>query len=995
MRMVSTKAFGAVIGILWSAHLTLGQQAEYNHPELSWFTVETEHFAVHFHAGAEHTAQEVARIAEQIYQPVTQLYGYRPDGKVHFIIKDYDDNSNGAAYYYDNKVEIWAPPLDFEMRGTHSWLPNVVTHEFCHLISLGAARKATRRIPAIYLQAVGREEERRPDVVLGFPDRIVSYPLPMTIIPMWLAEGMAQYQVASARHDLWDSHRDMILRTAVLSDEILSLDAMGVFGNNSLGNERVYNQGYSLVKYIADRFGEDALRRLCAALRQPWQFGMNGALQHVLGISEQQLYADWVAWLKARYEEQMRPVRKTPRAAEVVVSKGLSNVHPRWAPDGTRYAYVGTGDRDYLSQTALYVREGTTSSEKVLVRGVQGQVSWSPDGRQLAYARRRLCAHGSRLLDLHVYDVVRKRETRITTALRARDPDWSPDGSMLVCVVGKDGTDNLCLQHADGSSRRYLTDHKDGQTVYGPRWSPDGQRLVFAQGREHGRSIMLMDVASGAVQVLVGEGDARDPSFSPDGQWIYFSWDRTGIFNIYRLNLATSMVEQVTNVEGGAFMPDVRASGELLYSFFAADGYRIALQSASSQPPVAQLPLGAVEVPEAGSPELVLTVSAPDTLTLRMARPYRMTYSQLTFLPRAMLDYGRLKIGSYFYSSDVLDRYSLLGGFGVNLARDIDAFAIFEYRRFAPTLFLELYAFSLHMDERIEILEGEPLLPVKLRFNVLEAEMGCRYWLFDALLLRAVYSHAQYTSKIADFYFQNRRWWSPANTYFIGNRFGLDCELDLVRRAVDSEIAPAGGRKVRLSYRYELNKFFEGFSTDNPYGTVQEKYTPYNYHWLQLDWQEYLRVPVSRHALGLRLRAGYIDRPVDSFFNFFAGGLEGMRGYSYYSIEGRKMVLASANYRFPLWRNLKRKVLQVTLDRAYGSLFADWGNAFNGQLEPRDFKRDVGLELRVEAYSFYGYPTRAWVSAAYGLDRFTNISTGHRHGGEWRYHFGVAFAFWE
>jgi len=145
----------------------------------------------------------------------------------------------------------------------------------------------------------------------------------------------------------------------------------------------------------------------------------------------------------------------------------------------------------------------------------------------------------------------------------------------------------------------------------------------------------------------------------------------------------------------------------------------------------------------------------------------------------------------------------------------------------------------------------------------------------------------------------------------------------------------------------------------------------------------------------VRRRGGYIDRPVDSFFNFFAGGLEGMRGYSYYSIEGRKMLMASVNYRMPLWRNIKRKVLQLTLDKFYAGLFADWGNAFSGRLDVRDFKRDVGLELRMEAFSFYGYPTRLWLSAAYGLDRFTNLSTGQRYGEQWRYHFGLAFAFWE
>ena len=116
------------------------QLQDYNHPELKWRTIETEHFYVHFHQGAQRTASLVAKIAEDIWKPITALYDYVPDGKIHFIVRDHEDDSNGAAFYYDNKVEIMAPAMDFALRGTHNWLRNVVTHEFSHMISLGAAR---------------------------------------------------------------------------------------------------------------------------------------------------------------------------------------------------------------------------------------------------------------------------------------------------------------------------------------------------------------------------------------------------------------------------------------------------------------------------------------------------------------------------------------------------------------------------------------------------------------------------------------------------------------------------------------------------------------------------------------------------------------------------------------------------------------------------------------------------------------------------------------
>jgi len=176
----------------------LEAQERYNHPELKWLSFETEHFKIHYHEGAEWTAQETAHIAEAIYGPVTSLYDYEPDAKTHLYLKDYDDFSNGITYYYDNKIELWATPLDFLLRGNHSWLHDVITHEFTHIVTLQKAMKLPRSIPAAYFQVIDYEDEKRDDVVYGYPRVIASYPIPGIIMPMWLAEGVAQYQFPQA-----------------------------------------------------------------------------------------------------------------------------------------------------------------------------------------------------------------------------------------------------------------------------------------------------------------------------------------------------------------------------------------------------------------------------------------------------------------------------------------------------------------------------------------------------------------------------------------------------------------------------------------------------------------------------------------------------------------------------------------------------------------------------------------------------------------------------
>jgi len=230
-------------------------QGWYNHPELDWQTIETEHFLIHYHTETKRSAEEAAAVAEKIYKPVTSFYDFEPDTKTHLIIEDVDDISNGAAYYYDNKILIWALPLDFDLRGSHRWLNNVITHEFTHIIQIGAAMKYPRRFPASFIQLLNYEDEKREDVLYGYPNILMSYPLPGVSVPPWLAEGTAQFMYPGANFDFWDSHRDMIVRDRILHDNLLPFEAMNAFGKRGIGNESTYNQGFMFCSWMVEQYG--------------------------------------------------------------------------------------------------------------------------------------------------------------------------------------------------------------------------------------------------------------------------------------------------------------------------------------------------------------------------------------------------------------------------------------------------------------------------------------------------------------------------------------------------------------------------------------------------------------------------------------------------------------------------------------------------------------------------------------------------------------------
>jgi hypothetical protein len=1008
-----------VLGMMTVAY---AQPEDYNHPELKWKTIETEHFFVHFHEGAERTGKLVAKIAEDIFGPITALYLYEPDGKMHFIVRDHDDYSNGGAFYYDNKVEIWATAMDFELRGTHNWLRNVVTHEFAHMISLGAARKMTRSVPAFYFQWLDYEKEKRPDVLRGYPNRIVSYPLPMTVLPPWFAEGVAQYQLPGLDYDQWDSHRDMLLRTATLENKLLTYTEMQAFGKNSLGNERVYNQGYAMTGFLAERHGLETLRRAIKNMKNLFRFSFDGALKKATGKDGAQHYQEWKKHLQEKYAHQLRAITANKVEGRLIVKEGMGNFYPRWSPDGDQLAFLRSGGSDYLS-TALVIADVKKGKDEVAIKnsvrsGVSHGMAWSPDGQRLVYSRKAgTNKYGSDYYDLYVITANGKNEKRLTDGQRAHSPDWSKDGATIAFVINRDGTENLSLIDVDGKNYRKLTTFQNGEQVFRPQWSPDGNHLLFAMSRGNGRDLYTLEVANGKLTtVLADSADSRDPAYSPDGKKIYFSWDVTGIFNIYSKALTGNErePEQLTNVIGGAFMPSVNREGNLAFSSFYADGYRLALLE---NPAPLKREQGLYLTERGGDGAKLASSrrsgSVPDIDLSRIKhtgyddtqiphyeiKPYRQHFSRLALLPRVTIDYGTVKLGTYLYSGDMLGKYGFIGGFAINRDRDYDLFGLLEYRKLWPTIFLEAYNQVQHfpIDYADTNEEGDTtnVYNTDHRYNLLEVDAGARLKLSDFSDAQVAFIYSSYNDRnktaINNLITGERADATLRYNYFTGRSLSVQYNYGKVLRARDMEANPRGGREISLRYDREFNKFLAGFTVNSEFGTLREVYTSYNYNKFQGQWTEHFRLP-RRSGWSLMARGGLIDKPIDSFFNFFAGGLNGIHGYPYYSIEGRRLLHGRATIRTPLLNRIDFKFLNLYFDKLFFGVAYDYGNAFDeSKVDTKKFKNSISLQTRLEMVSFSTFPTRVFFDAAYGFDKFK--SRGIEYGREWRYYFGLSFGY--
>jgi eukaryotic-like serine/threonine-protein kinase len=209
-----------------------------------------------------------------------------------------------------------------------------------------------------------------------------------------------------------------------------------------------------------------------------------------------------------------------------------AELSPAISPDGKTFAFSKGGDI-FVQRVAGQIPLNITNAPQFN----NDMPMFSPDGSHIVFRSER---EGG---GIFVIGATGESVTRLTDL--GYDPSWSPSGKEIIFATQRgDDPSNLIIAQSkawilnvgSGARRQIALDD-----VLQPRWSPHGHRIAYWKIRRDGpitgeRHIWTARFdGSDARAVTDDRATNWDPMWSPDGGFLYFSSDRGGNMNLWRV----------------------------------------------------------------------------------------------------------------------------------------------------------------------------------------------------------------------------------------------------------------------------------------------------------------------------------------------------------------------------------------------------------------------------------------------------------------------------
>lgn len=534
------------------------EQAVGMDPRHEWREIVTTHFRVVYPAAEETLARESARLAERHYATLHKMLGWEPAERIRLVLAtDYEASNGFAVPFPYNQIQIFpAAPRPGNLLDDHGgqWLSLLILHELTHIMHLDQVRQLPRALRLTFGRAP----------VFGTWS---------VMAPVWLVEGLPTWTESAGTGEgrIGATLSEALVRNAAAGGAFPAMGRGTVYPVPYPDGHIPYVFGGYFFDWLIERHGLVSARAWVHDYsRGPVPYSPDWSAEQVFGAPFRKLWEEWQRVLETRAARQVAELE----------SRGLREGVQVYPTDGKPQGFVFDAGFTPEGKVTLVATPEDDPPGYFFLDPTTGEIDELDDelaATDYTFARREgeLIAAGIRARRPDVFSRIDQVVSGpwpngelqpFEPAAHGREPAIAPGGRTLV-FVHRNGPSTY-LARADltkpDEQAIPLTSPDEGFDYADPVFLNDEELVVSVRGPQPERRLFRIDASTGA---RLGEltpgttGKQIQPSLSPDGTLLTYADDRTGIFNLYVLELASGTERMLTNVTGAALNPSVSPEG--------------------------------------------------------------------------------------------------------------------------------------------------------------------------------------------------------------------------------------------------------------------------------------------------------------------------------------------------------------------------------------------------------------------------------------------------
>ncbi len=556
-----------ILILLLSTQALFGQyfgQNKVQYNEFDWNFIVSPNFNVYYYGDNHDLAIFTSKVAEESLDQIGKHLRWRSQKPIKIIVytshNDFQQTNIVNVYMSEGiggVTELYKNRIVIPFEGSYAQFKHVIHHELVHAIIN--------------------------DMIYGGNVQGVLSGRVLLQVPLWANEGLAEFLSVD-----WDTKSDMVLRDLAIEENLPQVEQL----NYSI---LAYKGGQSVWQYITKKYGREKVGEVFQQMRRT-QNAEKG-FESALGVDFEKLTEDWHDYLKKEYWSDINKREKLSDFSEKLTdrskTKNFYNVSPAFSPDGNTIAYF-TDQSGYMDLVLLNVSSG--KQKKRLIRGnnspdfeelkwLQPGLSWSPNGKQIAFASK-----SGEEDSIIIVNVRNGKYKKIPIGLDGVfTTSWHPSGNKIAFIGQKNNSNDLYLIDLDDNVVTNLSN--DIYSDFNPSWSLDGSKIFFSSDRSNykpnidmseldfsNNDIFYYDLNTKSVNQVTNTSYHEDYPVVTKDNILFYTADYNGVHNIFMHNLDTDETKPITNVITGIQQIDVnRSSNKIVFSGYKDRGWDLFL----------------------------------------------------------------------------------------------------------------------------------------------------------------------------------------------------------------------------------------------------------------------------------------------------------------------------------------------------------------------------------------------------------------------------------